>query len=49
MTLVGNTAIAASSESKIRQGKKLLLETNMAIMEERFTDAHRLAEKLIRE
>jgi len=49
LTLVGNTAIAASSESKIRQGKKLLLETNMAIIEERFTDAHRLAEKLIRE
>lgn len=41
--------IAGSKESRIREGKKLFLEANIAIRDERFADAHRIAEELIRD
>jgi len=45
-----NTCMASETVNmKIRDGKKLFLEANVALSKERFADAHDMAEKLIRD
>ncbi len=48
-SFVQNVARARSDGKKANDGKKLFLDANIALSENRFADAHAIAEKLIRD